>query len=235
MPQSQDKPLFFVLGPAGHGKSTVRRLIMDKTGFTGESCSDVIYAMLSFLTGKSEGELRQIPKETYRPTLIAFGDWITGHSKELPQFVTDHFTDEGRKQLASIEQNVREPAALVRMLFLAGAQVIDGIRRPKEFAMSLSHLVWCGYTPIVIWVEASGKPVIHDNTTITKEFARPRFIIDNNDSLDALEQEVERVLRELGWRPEEENAKASEVIPTILNSKGDPIIEDEVPNITTKA
>lgn len=228
MAPSQDKPLFFVLGPAGHGKSTVRQLIMDKTGFTGESCSDAIYAMLAFLTSKSEGELRQIPKETYRPTLIAFGDWITKHSDELPQFVTDRFSEEGKKHLPSIEQNVRESAALVRMLFLAGAQVIDGIRRQREFAEAVTHLAWCGYRPIVIWVEASKKQAIADNTTLTKEFVRPGFVIQNDGTLDELEQQVEAILTKLGWQPQ---VKPQDLPPPILNSKGDPIIEDEAPVI----
>lgn len=230
-PPSQSHPLIFVLGPAGHGKTTVRKMIEEKLGVPGDSTSNVLYAFLSMLTGKSEEELHAIPKEELRPRLIEFGDWFTMHREDVSPELMAMFDPEQAKHLGQIGERVRDPAALVRMLFLAGVRVYDGVRRVREFRTALHHLVWCGYVPVVVWVENSLKEKnANDNLTLTKELVRPTFIIQNEGTLDELELAVEKILEQLGWKPVVAPASG----PTILNSRGEPADVEETPTIHTR-
>ena len=228
-PPAQSHPLIFVLGPAGHGKTTVRKMIQEKLGVPGDSTSNVLYAFLSMLTGKSEDELHAIPKEELRPRLIELGDWFTMHREDISPELAAMFNPEQAKHVPQIGERVRDPAALVRMLFLAGARVYDGVRRIREFRTALHHLVWCGYVPVVVWVENSVKEQnAADNFTLTKELVRPTFVIANEGTLDELEHEVEKVLEQLGWKPIVKPAEG----PTILNARGEPA-DVETPTIHT--
>lgn len=234
MPPDPSKPIFLCMGPSQHGKTTVRKMLVEKTGFAGDSTSNVIYAMISFLTGKSEEELRAIPKEEFRARLIEYGDWITQHADKLSPELDAMLTKEGREALPALEQSAREPSALVRMLFLAGACIIDGVRRKRELLHALTHLAWAGYHPVTLWIENPNKPVNpKDNLELTKDFVKPSFVIVNDGDLDALEQKVEGVLKTLGWNPAIANPAKVELPPEILDSKGNVIVED-FPTVTTK-
>lgn len=229
-PPAQSHPLFFVLGPAGHGKTTVRKMIQEKLGVPGDSTSNVLYAFLSFLSGKTEDELRSIPKEELRPRLIELGDWFTMNREDMSPELMAMFKPDVTQHIKAMGERVRDPASLVRMLFLSGARVYDGVRRVNEFRTALHHLVWCGYVPVVVWVENTlMEQNKNDNLTLTKELVRPTFIIKNEESLDALEIEVEKILEQLGWKPIVKPASESE--PTILNARGEVAVEDEVPTI----
>jgi len=229
-PPSQSHPLFFVIGPSGHGKTTVRKMIQEKLGVPGDSTSNVLYAFLSFLSGKSEEEFRAMPKDELRPRLIELGDWFTMTREDLSPELMAMFKPDMTQHIKAIGERVRSHASLVRMLFLAGVRVYDGVRRVTEFRTALHHLVWCGYSPITIWVENTLKEQNkNDNLTLTKELVRPTFVIKNESSIDALEMEVEKILEQLGWKPIVK--PASETEPTILNSRGEVAVEDETPTI----
>ncbi len=228
----QTHPLIFVLGPAGHGKTTVREMIQEKLGVPGDSTSNVLYAFLALLTGKTEDELHALPKEELRPRLIELGDWFTMHRDDISPELRAMFSEgEAAQHLDEMGKRVRDPAALVRMLFLAGARVYDGVRRVREFRTALHHLVWCGYVPVVVWVENSLKEKnANDNLTLTKELVHPTFVIQNEGTLDDLELEVEKILEKLGWKPVVVPA-ADE--PVILNSRGEVATTDKSPTIHT--
>ena len=74
----RNPPVFFVVGPAGHGKTTVREILARLVRLRGGSCSDVIFHFLALRRGVPIEELRAIPKEDLRPDLIKAGDFLCG-------------------------------------------------------------------------------------------------------------------------------------------------------------
>ncbi len=190
-------PPIFIIGPAEHGKSTARRFIGELTGLSTASCSDVLFTIWAFLDGRSEQELRQIPKDISRPTLVLLGDWLTGGIpneygvRVNPKSFRQQFPyaklnldpskmDDGKFQLPN-------PAFLIQFLWLNGFRVIDGIRRTDELFAAYPPLEWAGARPTIVWVEDPRKPKIGgDNFGIPKEFAD--FEIVNEGTLDELKE-----------------------------------------------
>jgi hypothetical protein len=224
---TQNAPIIFVVGPAGHGKTTVRRLICEKTGLKGDSTSNVLFGILELITATPENEFRDKPKEEVRPLLVQLGDVVTGHSKEIPAELLEVVPVEIRPKAISVLRSLADPATLSRLIFLDGGSVIDGIRRPEEFRHAITHLAWAGYSIISIWVENPSKAKVPaDNFRLTKDQVKPHFFLENDGTLDDLEMNVEKILEKLGWAP-----KVSADEPIILNSKGTPALVDETPDI----
>lgn len=226
---TQNAPIIFVVGPAGHGKTTVRKMICDKTGLKGDSTSNVLFAILELLTGTSEDEYRKMPKDEIRPMLVELGDVLTQTKPTLSSEFLNKIPEDRREDALAKIRNLAHPSTLTRHIFLAGGSVIDGVRRPAEFFSALTFLAWAGYNVITIWVENPGFPVNEvDNFSLSRAKIRPQFIIENDGSLDSLEQHVEKILTSLGWAP-----KVAPGEPVILNSKGNPALVDEPANIVT--
>lgn len=199
-------PVIFLIGPVQHGKSTARRLVSELTGLRGASCSDVIYALLALRKGVPETELRKIPKETLRPELIEFGNWLCGETEGLKEVPVDKTIDS--------EIDYRVPSAIIRTLYHAGVHVIDGARRSLELDQARAHLQWNGVRSLVIWVEKTGGPKIKDSTTVKKEQAD--HVVKN----DGTEEELKARLKEILVKefPPPEQAPRAE--PVILDASG---------------
>jgi hypothetical protein len=226
---TQNAPIFFVVGPAGHGKTTVRKMICEKTALKGDSCSSVIFAILETITGTPESELRKTPKEELRPVLVALGDLVTGHSTTIPKEILELIPADNKEKAFSFLKSITSPASLSRMIILAEGSVIDGVRRPAEFFQALAHLIWIGYGVIVVWVENPHKgKVPGDNFQLDRSTIKPQFVLENSGTLDDLEQSVEKMLSSLGWTP-----LVTPGEPTILNANGNPALVDEQPTIHT--
>lgn len=109
--------VFVITGPPRHGKSTFAEMLChalsDDAG--PGNTSDVIYTELAARRSISVEELRQLPKESLRPDLVALGD----------------------------ELCATDPFAIVRAL-IAKHRVITGVRRCEEFVSCPAPkvLVW---------------------------------------------------------------------------------------------
>lgn len=173
-------PVFFIVGPVGHGKTTAREILSELTHLTGASCSDVIYAVLAALRGVSVEDLRALPKEELRPVLIEVGDWIcqTGRFNpvEHPDAALSEAVAVNNPQI--LEQLFRHPSALVRTLYLNGRNVIDGVRRGLELSDARLKLEWNGVRSLVIHVEDPRKERIADNSEDLSGAADERVIND---------------------------------------------------------
>lgn len=226
---TQNAPIFFVVGPAGHGKTTVRKMICEKTALKGESTSNVLFAILETITGTPELEIRKTPKEELRPLLVALGDLVTGHSTTIPKEILERIPADNKEKAFSFLKSITSPASLSRMIILAEGSVIDGVRRPAEFFQALSHLIWAGYGVITVWVENPSKgKVPGDNFQLDRKTIKPQFVLENDGTLDDLEQSVEKMLTSLGWAPPVAPGE-----PIILNAKGNPALVNEQPTIVT--
>lgn len=154
-------PVFFIVGPVDHGKSTSRKILSGVTHLKGGSCSDVIYAILAKRRGVSVESLRAIPKEELRPTLIALGDYVCCVVDADGKQVVLHEVPVN----AEVDGEIyRSPSALIRTLYLNGYNVIDGVRRRLELQHARDHLEWNGVKCVTIHVSDPRKPVIQDNS-----------------------------------------------------------------------
>ncbi len=187
-------PIFFIVGPAGHGKTTVRSTICALTGQKGASCSDVIEAHLCKAKGITPAEYRKTPKEERRPEMIRYGDWITG---------TDGLRDAA--DLTDFDKSLyRAPSALVRILTFTGHTVIAGVRRRLELQQSIEHLNWAGYETKVIYVFNPRGPKIEDNTEDLRDLAD--HILENKGTMADLRLNTHALLNALFPEPEQPEA-----------------------------
>ena len=164
----RNPPVFFVVGPAGHGKTTVREILARLVRLRGGSCSDVIFHFLALRRGVPIEELRAIPKEDLRPDLIKAGDFLCG-TGELTEVAPN----------AKLDQEVyRHPSALIRTLYMNGYNVIDGVRRRLELTHAKDHLDWNGIEQCTILVTSPNGPEIPDNTEDLSDLADERIVND---------------------------------------------------------
>ena len=192
----------FIIGPARHGKSTVREIICRLLGEKGGSSSDVIYHAWALLTGEMEETLRALPKEKVRPLLVALGDWLTGgkpNAKGIRQNVENLNTNFPHHLLEDVDPEIivgsglcrPSASALIQYSLNKGVKVLDGIRRPDELTEFLSQST---EKPNVLWVEDPRMSrVVGDNFSIPKSFATHSILNDGN--LEDLETSVIFFLR----------------------------------------
>lgn len=166
-------PVIFLIGPPGHGKTESRKILSEITHLKGQSTSEVIYAYLAERRGTTIAELKKIPKEELRAELIKAGDYLCG---QVGQF--------GDAPAEIDSQLYRIPSALVRMLYLAGHNIIDGVRRRLELSDAIKHLEWNGVRSLVLWIQRPAAPIIKDNTELSPLDAH--LIIDNDGTLEEL-------------------------------------------------
>jgi hypothetical protein len=190
-------PVFFIVGPVGHGKSTAREILSQLTHLKGGSCSDVIYGCLARRRNVSVDTLRQIPKEELRPTLIALGDFICGSGPKLAEDPAD---------IAFDDAVFRHPSALIRMLYLNGYNVIDGVRRKAELEHARAQLDWNGVRSFVVHVHDPRKALIADNSEDLTEFADLKIV--NEGTVEELEVKLKTWLEELFGKQQEDGGKA---------------------------
>lgn len=190
------KPFVIVIGPAQHGKSTVRRRLASVLGVKGASCSDHLYSLWSIFDGYRGPEmLKELPKEEVRSKLVKLGNWITSWGdlsqgfpfEEFPNANPDHFSHLiGR----------RHPAALIQAAYRNGVRVLDGVRRQCEVDAALPQFAWFGAKPIFIWVEDPRKEhIAADNLDIRPNLA-DHFIF-NDGSLEELDEKIFSIAREI--------------------------------------
>lgn len=194
-------PLIFIIGPAQHGKSTVREMICKLTGRKGGSSSDVIYHAWASLSGETEATVRAWPKEQVRPLLVALGDWLTGGRpqkdgtrkpvKDFNQNFPHHLLHGVDPSIAAVS-GLEHPSAsaLIKYALNHGIEVLDGIRREDELA---EFLLTRTSDPVILWVENPNKELIKgDNLSIKKSFATHAILNDGN--FEDLEKSVKYFL-----------------------------------------
>lgn len=176
-------PVFFVVGPVGHGKSTAREILSKATYLKGASCSDVIYRFLAVRRNTTVEELRKIPKEELRPALVEAGDFMVGRIGKIEEVAAN----------AEIDQSLyRIPSLLIRTLYLNGNNVIDGVRRRLELVDAIGHLEWNGIRALTIYVEDPRKPQIADNSEDLKDLSDERIL--NDGTPEELEIKLRAIL-----------------------------------------
>lgn len=190
-------PVFFIVGPVGHGKSTAREILSQLTHLKGGSCSDVIYSYLAARRKVPVDTLRQIPKEELRPTLIAAGDFVCGSGPKLAEDPAD---------IALDDFVFRGPSALIRTLYLNGYNVIDGVRRQAELKSAKDYLEWNGVRSFVVHVHDPRKPLIADNSEDLTEFADLKIV--NEGTVEELEAKLKTWLEDIFGKQQEDGGKA---------------------------
>lgn len=176
-------PVIFVIGPPGHGKTAARKILADLTSQKGESTSTAIMQFLGLRRGLDKDALKKLPKEEIRKDLIEAGDFMVGSIAAIAEKPVDAELD-----------NVlyRVPSALVRMLYLNGNNIIDGVRRTVELSDAKKHLEWNGVPHLTLWIEKSQGPVIPDNTELTALEADET--VYNDGTLEELKEKLLAVL-----------------------------------------
>ncbi len=203
-------PAIIVIGPPHHGKTEARKILSELTFSKGESTSTAIYSFLAHRSKTPLADLQKIPKEDFRAQLIEAGDFLVGAIDKILLPAVDETID------ASV---YRVPSTLVRTLYMAGYNVIDGVRRKAELQDAIKHLEWNGVRTVVIWIERPGGDQISDNTELTSADATD--IVINDGTLDDLRAKLKDVLeRHFGKQPD----KPDKI--QIFDNDGEPVAQD---------
>lgn len=204
-------PVFFVIGPVGHGKTAAREILARLTRLKGGSSSDVIYAFLAFRRNVSQESLRQLPKESFRPELIEAGDFMVG---VLPRM------KDNDERTAEIDASIyRRPSALIRTLYMNGYNIIDGVRRRHELTEAIDHFDWNGIRTLIVHVSDPRKPIVADNSEDLKDLANE--VVVNDGTLEELEAKLRALFPKHFGAPLEEFAP----VPVLDFKSDDPIPE----------
>lgn len=185
----------FVIGPAQHGKTTVRKRLAQVLGVKGASCSDFLYVLWSLLErGPGPGVLKERPKEESRPKLVALGNWITTDGDTEADFPFEFFPEADLFFLRKLVS--RHPGALIQAALRDGVRVLDGVRRRVELEAALPVISWFGEPPAIVWVEDPRKERIpQDNLDIPASVAS--HIVLNDGSLEELDEKIFALAREI--------------------------------------
>jgi hypothetical protein len=176
-------PVILIAGPAGHGKTTAREILVKLTGLRGGSCSDVVYHYLALLKGVPVSELFKQDKETLRPELVKTGNWLCGDIGNLQEALGD----------APCSDDVyRVPSTLVRTLYHNRRNIIDGVRRRQELLHAIEHLEWNGIRVLSIFVSNPTGPKIEDNTENLSSLCDE--LVSNDGTVEQLETKLSEIL-----------------------------------------
>lgn len=159
----------------------------------GESTSTVIYNFLATRRKTTISDLRALPKEEFRAELIEAGDYLVGALDTLKAPPLDDALD---------KIVWRMPSTLVRTLYMAGYNVVDGVRRHEELTHTISHLAWNGVRALTLWIEKPDGPKIPDNTELTAADADEAVL--NDGTLEQLREKLQAVLvKRFGPQPDQ--------------------------------
>lgn len=162
------KPKILVLGYARHGKDTIAEMLHRKHGFRFTSSSEFVGREIIWETW---GKLNY-------PTFDAmFADRVN-HRQIWMEMISIY--------------NTPDKAKTARTMLQRGYDLYVGMRRMDEYEAS-RHLF-----DYILWVDRSEHlPPETGSMDITPELARPDFTIDNNGTLEGLEQSVDFIAGEI--------------------------------------
>lgn len=194
---AQRNPFVIIVGPARHGKTTLRRTLARVLGEKGGSCSDFLYSIWSLIDQRGEEALRALPKEDSRPLLVALGDWLTTPAASgLENFPHHLFPGADMSWFEASRLPKPSPSALIQAAYQSGIRVLDGVRRKQELDACLPYFSWFGEKPIVIWIENPRKELVPgDNLDIPPSCADE--IVINSGTEGQLEDIAYEIARKI--------------------------------------
>jgi hypothetical protein len=175
-------PVIIFIGAPQVGKTEARKAVCQLTGLRGGSCSEVIDQFLVEVAGLKPEQLAGTSKEEMRPLKVKAGDFLVGAFPE-PEGIPEEWK-------AAIDYRI--PSLLIRTLYMAGRNVIDGVRRPLELQEARDRLEWNGIRHLTVWIDRPDAPKIADNTALTKEHADE--VVVNDGTLEQLKERLIEVL-----------------------------------------
>jgi hypothetical protein len=155
------KPKLLIIGYARHGKDTVAEILRDKYGFKFTSSSEFVAREIIW---DQWGWLR------YPDFDAMFADRVNHREAWMRMISLFNSPDKTKTARTMLER---------------GFDMYVGMRRFDELSAS-RHLF-----DYVVWVDRVGFPPETGSMDITRENAKPDFVIDNNGSLEDLEREVD--------------------------------------------
>lgn len=162
------KPKLLIVGYGRHGKDSVAEMLHRKYGFKFVSSSEFVAQEIIW---DQWGWLKY-------PNFDAMFADRHNHRKAWMEMISDY--------------NTPDKSKTARTMLERGYDIYVGMRRADELRAS-RHLF-----DYVIWVDRLRfLPPETGSMDITRENARPDFVIDNNGTLDDLEQAVDFVAGEI--------------------------------------
>ena len=156
------RPKLLILGYARHGKDTVAEILRDKHGFKFTSSSEFVAREIIW---DQWGRIR------YPDFDAMFADRVN-HRRQWMEMIRLY--------------NTPDKAKTARTMLERGFDMYVGMRRFDELNAA------CHLFDYVVWVDRSQHlPPETGSMDITRENAHPDFVIDNNGTLEELEEVVD--------------------------------------------
>lgn len=160
------KPRLLIIGYARHGKDTVAEILRDKYGFKFTSSSEFVGREIIW---EKWGKIR------YPNFEAMFEDRVNWRELWMEMIRLYNTPDKTKTARTMLER---------------GYDMYVGMRRQDELDAS-RHLF-----DYVIWVDRSKHlPPETGSMDITRESAKPDFVIDNNGTLEDLEKSVAKLMK----------------------------------------
>ena len=163
-----ERPKLLILGYARHGKDTVAEMLHRKYGFRFMSSSEFVGREIIWETwGKTR----------YHSFEAMFADRVNWRKQWM--------------EMISL-YNTPDKAKTARTMLERGYDLYVGMRRLDELDAARDLFDY------VIWVDRSEHlPPETGSMDITRDNARPDFVVDNNGTLEDLERSVEKLMEEI--------------------------------------
>jgi len=161
------KPKLLIIGYARHGKDTVAEILARKHGYRFTSSSEFV--------GRE----------------IIWDDWGRFHYDTFEEMFADRVNWRELWMRMIADYNTPQKDRTARTMLERGYDLYVGMRRMDEFEVA-RHLF-----DYVIWVDRLGYPAETGSMDITKELAKPDYVIHNGGTLEELEASVDVVAREV--------------------------------------
>jgi hypothetical protein len=162
-----ERPKLLILGAARHGKDTVAEILARKYGFRFTSSSEFV--------GRE----------------IIWDDWGKRFYPDFDAMFADRVNHRELWMRMISLYNTPDKTRTARTMLARGYDMYVGMRRMDELSAS-RHLF-----EYVIWVERAGFPPETGSMDITKELAKPDYVIHNGGTLEELEASVDVVARQI--------------------------------------